>query len=78
MGKLTTTVEQLVTVVGTVTTVKRDMLGDFKFLTVEKIMIHMNKVFQNKTPSATVPTSVLKMFNIDPANDTADKAMFYL
>ena len=78
-GKLTASVEETISVPGTgAKKVKRDVLRDFKHLTVNKVRIHMNKVFESKTPSTNVPTSSLKMFDIDPANDTDDKDTFYL
>ena len=73
-GKLIATIEE--TVDGT--TVKRAILTDFKDLKVEKVRVHMNKVFESKTPSTTVPTGSLKMFEIDPAANDDDKKTFYL
>lgn len=70
-GKLTATV--------TVGSTARNILGDYKHLTVDIVRIHMNRVFESKAaPSTTVPTTdPLVAFAIDPANENTDKPIFY-
>ena len=57
---------------------EKNILQDFKSLSIEKVRIHMNSVFKAKAGSGVVPTGDLKMFDIDPAADANDKKIFFL
>lgn len=55
----------------------RNILRDFRHLTVDKVRLHMNNVFHSRT-STTLPTGQNPiMFTIDPANNNDDKVIFY-
>ena len=68
-GKLTSTV-----VVGTE---EKDILEDFKDISVEKVRLRMNSIFYSRTDTTLPTLRSLKMFDIDPANNDGDKPIFY-
>ena len=57
---------------------KYDILKDFRHLSVEKVRVAMNWVYEDRdAPSPVVPVGDLVMYDIDPANENQDRPVFY-
>ena len=65
------------TLVSNIGTDKKQILHDFKDLSLSIVRKSMNPIFYSRTETELPPTKKPIMFNIDPLNDETDKVIFF-